>query len=76
MADNHTSEPGHGDSFASWATVIIIMVATAIGTLAFWFNLAVVVWIAAAVALAAIPFGIFLKRAGYGVGGEKSQKKS
>jgi hypothetical protein len=76
MVDNQTSEPGHGDSLASWTTVIIIMIATAIGTLAFWFNLAVVVWISAGVALAAIPLGIFLKRAGYGVGGEKSQKKS
>ena len=27
-------------------------------------------------ALAAIPFGIYLKRAGYGVGGEKSKKKN
>ena len=75
------SEPGHGvlghgDSVASWTTVIIIMIATAVGTLAFWFDLAIVVWISAFVALAAIPFGIYLKRAGYGVGGEKSKKKN
>ena len=70
-----SSDPGHGDSIASWTTVIIIMIATAVGTLAFWFDLAIVVWISAAVALAAVPVGIFLKRAGFGVGGEKSQKK-
>ena len=70
------SDPGHGDSIASWTTVIIIMIATAVGTLAFWFDLAIVVWISAAIAVAAVPIGIYLKRVGYGVGGEKSQKKN
>lgn len=68
------NDPGHGDSIASWTTVIIIMVAFAVGTLAFWFDLAALVWASAVVAILGIPVGIYLKRAGYGVGGEKSKK--
>lgn len=80
MTDNQnhpaSTDPGHGDSVAAWTTVIIIMIASAIGTLAFWFDLALVVWISAFIAIAAVPLGILLKRAGYGVGGEKSTKKN
>jgi hypothetical protein len=68
------NDPGHGDSIASWTTVIIIMIAFAVGTLAFWFDLAALVWASAVVAILGIPVGIYLKRAGYGVGGEKSKK--
>ena len=67
-------EPGHGDSLASWVAVSIIMVGTAIATLAFWFDQALVVWISAAFAFMGIPAGILLKRLGYGVGGLKSKK--
>jgi Flp pilus assembly protein TadB len=73
MSEN-LNDPGHGDSVASWTTVIIIMIAFAIGTLAFWFNLPVLVWVSAVIAAAGVPVGIYLKRAGYGVGGEKSKK--
>jgi hypothetical protein len=80
MAENQSKtaniEPGHGDSLAAWTTVIIIMIATAVGTFAFWFDLAILVWISAVVAVAGIPVGILLKRAGYGVGGAKSKKKN
>ena len=73
MSEN-LNDPGHGDSVASWAAVIIIMIAFAIGTFAFWFDMAALVWASAVLALAGVPVGIFLKRAGYGVGGEKSKK--
>jgi hypothetical protein len=74
MSEN-LNDPGHGDSFASWTAVTIIMVAVAIGTLAFWFDLAAVVWASAVVAVAGVGVGIYLKRAGYGVGGSKSKTK-
>jgi uncharacterized membrane protein len=74
MSEN-VNDPGHGDSIASWAAVITIVVAVAIGTLAFWFDQPVIVWFSAVVALLGIPLGIFLKRSGYGVGGSKSKKK-
>lgn len=70
-----TKEPGHGDSVASWVTVSIIMLATAIGTLAFWFDQAAIVWASAALAALSLPVGLFLKRAGYGVNGSKSKNK-
>ena len=73
MSEN-LNDPGHGDSVASWTAVIIIMVGSAVGTLAFWFNLPAVVVLGAVIAIAGVPVGILLKRAGYGVGGEKSKK--
>jgi hypothetical protein len=68
------NDPGHGDSVASWATVIIIMVAFAIGTLAFWFDQAAIVWASAGLAVVGLFVGLVLKRAGYGVNGAKSKK--
>lgn len=74
MSQN-TNDPGHGDSVAAWTAVIIIIAAFTIGTLAFWFDLAAIVWGAFVLALIGVATGIFLKRAGYGVGGAKSKNK-
>ena len=60
---------------ASWTAVTIIMIGSATGTLAFWFDQPALVWASAVLALLGIPAGILLKRAGYGVGGEKSKNK-
>jgi hypothetical protein len=73
MSEN-LNDPGHGDSVASWAAVIIIIIAFTIGTFAFWFDIAPLVWASAVLAVAGVPVGILLKRSGYGVGGEKSKK--
>lgn len=72
MSEN-TKDPGHGDSLASWVTVSIIMIAAAIGTLAFWFDQAAIVWASAVLAALSLPVGLLLKRAGYGVNGSKSK---
>jgi hypothetical protein len=72
MSENQT-EPGHGDSVAAWATVSIVIVAFALGTLFFWFDMANFVWASAGLALAGLAVGLLLKRAGYGVGGSKSK---
>jgi hypothetical protein len=72
MSENQL-EPGHGDSVAAWTTVIIIIIAFALGTLFFWLDIAVLVWASAGLALAGVAVGLFLKRAGYGVGGSKSK---
>ena len=66
-------DPGHGDSVASWAAVITIMVAFAAGTLAFWFEQPVLVWASAGLAVVGLVLGFVLKRAGYGVNGAKSK---
>lgn len=72
MSENQI-EPGHGDSVAAWTTVIIIIVAFALGTFFFWLGWAALVWASAGLAVAGVVVGIFLKRAGYGVGGSKSK---
>lgn len=66
-------EPGHGDSLAAWVTVSVIIFAFALGTLFFWLDQAVLVWVSAGLALVGLLAGWYLKRAGYGVGGSKSK---
>lgn len=74
MSEN-ANEVGHGDSVASWTAVIIMMVASATGTLAFWFDQAALVWASAALFAAGLVAGIVLKKLGYGVGGKNSKNK-
>jgi small-conductance mechanosensitive channel len=66
---------GHGNSPASWTAVIIMLVAFAIGTFAFWFNLAWLVWASAGLLVVGALVGWVLGRAGYGVGGTKLRPK-
>jgi hypothetical protein len=49
------------------------MVAFAIGTFAFWFDMPVLVWASAGLAVAGVVLGYILKGAGYGVNGAKSK---
>jgi hypothetical protein len=69
----HDSEPGHGNSVAAWATVLVIILAFVIGTFFFFLDNAVMVWLSALLALAGLGLGYYLKKIGYGVGGEKSK---
>ena len=69
------SEPGHGSSPAAWTAVAIMLVAFAVGTLAFWWNLPWLV-VASAVVLVIGPIvGWAMAKAGYGVGGSKVAAK-
>ncbi|MDG2496960.1 MAG: hypothetical protein P8M68_02105 [Aquiluna sp.] len=72
MSENN-DEISHGHSTAAWATVLIVIVAFSIGTLFFWLDVAALVWASAALAAIAPLFGLMLKRAGYGVGGEHTK---
>lgn len=72
MSENQI-EPGHGDSVAAWTTVSIVIAAFAIGTLFFWLDIPALVWASAGLAVAGVGLGIYLKKAGYGVGGSKSK---
>ncbi|CAB4623308.1 unannotated protein [freshwater metagenome] len=67
-------EPGHGDSVAAWATVSIIILAVALGTMFFWFDEPVLVVTSAGLALVGLAVGFFLKKAGCGVGGSRSKQ--
>jgi len=68
-----SNDPGHGNSVASWTTVTIIMVASALGTWFFWEDQPNLVWASAGLAAAGLVVGWILKKAGYGVGGSKTK---
>jgi hypothetical protein len=67
------TDPGHGNSVASWTTVIIIMVATLLGTWFFWDNQPNLVWASGGLVVVGLVAGAILKAAGYGVGGSKTK---
>jgi hypothetical protein len=67
--------PGHGNSPAAWTTVIIMLIAFAIGTFAFWFDIAWLVWASAGLVLVGAIVGGILKAVGFGVGGDRYQPK-
>ena len=70
------SDPGHGNSPAAWTAVIIMLVAVAIGTLAFWFDIPWVVWASVGLLIVGAIVGWVLKKLGYGVDGAKLTPKS
>ena len=67
--------PGHGNSPAAWTAVIIMLIAFAIGTFAFWFDIAWLVWASAGLVLVGAIVGGILKAVGFGVGGDRYQPK-
>ncbi|GHD77303.1 hypothetical protein CLV85_1547 [Salinibacterium amurskyense] len=70
------NDPGHGNSPAAWTAVVIMLVAFTIGTLAFWFNIAWLVFASAGLVVVGLIVGQVLKRLGYGVGGDKLTPKT
>ncbi len=74
MSDD-TDDLGHGNSPAAWTAVVIMLVAFTVGTIAFFFNLPVVVWICAIVVVLGWITGGVLARMGYGVGGARVVQK-
>lgn len=75
MSD-HLEEPGHGDSPAAWTAVVIMLLAFAVGTVAFFFHQAWLVWISAGVLVLGLIIGFIMSKAGYGVNGPKFVPKS
>jgi len=70
------NDPGHGNSPAAWTAVIIMLVAFAIGTLAFWFNVPWVVYASAGLLVIGALSGVVLAKLGYGVGGTRWAPKA
>ena len=64
--------PGHGNSPAAWTAVIIMIIAFAIGTFAFWFALPWLVWASAGLLVVGALVGLVMKLVGFGVGGDRS----
>jgi membrane glycosyltransferase len=69
------TEPGHGHSPAAWTAVIIMLVGFTLGTLFFWFDLPILVWVSAGIVLLGLIVGIVLARMGYGAHGERYASK-
>lgn len=71
-------DPGenHGNSPAAWTAVVIMLVAFALGTIAFCLVIPVLVWISAVILILGLLTGWVLKRMGYGVGGHRYVPKA
>jgi hypothetical protein len=70
------SESGHGNSPAAWTAVIVMLVAFSIGTFAFWFDIAWLVWASAGLVIVGAILGKVLSGLGYGVNGSKYAPKA
>lgn len=68
---NPVDDPGHGHSPAAWTAVVIMLVAIALGTLFFFLDMPVLVWICVGLTLVGALTGWGLAKAGYGVNGSK-----
>lgn len=68
-------EPNEGNSPAAWIAVIIMLVAFTIGTIAFFFDLPVLVWASAGLLVVGLSVGFVLAQLGYGVYGAKYTPK-
>ena len=75
MSTEH-ADPGHGHSPAAWPAVVIMLLAFAIGTVAFFLDLQWLVWAAAVLLVVGAVVGWALARAGYGVDGAKVAPKA
>jgi len=60
------NDPGHGHTIAAWTAVTIIIVATTIGTVFFFLDIPLMVWISAGLALVGLIVGYVLRQMGYG----------
>jgi uncharacterized protein (DUF983 family) len=69
------TEPGHGNSPAAWTAVVIMLVGVTVGTLAFWFDFAWLVWVSVAVVVIGAIIGVVLARVGFGVSGPRYAPK-
>ena len=70
------SEPGHGNSPAAWTAVVIMLVGVAGGTIAFWLDVAWLVWVSAGVVLLGAIVGGVMAKVGYGVSGPRYTPKA
>lgn len=70
-AEHDANDLGHGNTPAAWTTVIIILVAFSIGTIAFWFDQAWLVWASAGLVVVGFIVGGIMKKLGYGKDGAK-----
>ena len=73
---NTQTDPGHGNSPAAWTAVTIMLIAFAVGTVAFFFDMPWVVVGSAVLVVVGLLVGWVLAKAGYGVGGSRYTPKA
>lgn len=72
---NHHEEPGHGDSPAAWAAVVVMLIGIAAGTVFFFLHMPVFVWVCVGVVVFGALLGYILSKAGFGVNGPRYSPK-
>ncbi len=73
---NPIGDPGHGHSPAAWTAVVIMLVAITIGTVAFFLDMAWLVWASAVLLVVGLVVGWVMAKMGYGVNGPKYSPKA
>ncbi len=68
---NNIGDPGHGHSPAAWTAVVIMLVAVALGTLFFFLDMPLLVWVSAGLLIVGLIVGWIMAKAGYGANGSK-----
>lgn len=71
MATDSEEHDHHGNSPAAWTAVTIILIAFAVGTVAFFLAIEWIVWIAAALVLVGVLAGVIMAKIGFGVAGPR-----
>ncbi|MEY4102705.1 MAG: hypothetical protein RIR88_839 [Actinomycetota bacterium] len=72
---NNIADPGEGHSPAAWTAVVVMLIAVALGTLAFVLGIVWLVWVSVALLVVGALSGWVLAKAGYGVNGPKFTPK-
>ena len=60
-------DPGHGNSVAAWTAIIIMVVAITAGTVFFYLDMPLYVWLCAGLVVVGLLAGWVLKLMGFGV---------
>lgn len=63
---SNQNEPGHGHSVAAWTSVVVMLVAFTIGTVAFWFEIVWLVWASVALLVVGAALWVVLDKLGLG----------
>lgn len=73
---SNIGDPGHGHSPAAWTAVVIMLAAFALGTLFYWLDMPVLVWVSAGLVVVGLIVGWAMSKAGYGAYGDKYTPKA
>lgn len=70
------NEPGHGNSPAAWVGVVIMLIGFTVGTIAFFLEQPLIVWISVGIIVFGLLAGLALSAMGYGVKGPRYVPKN